>query len=104
MATSSWMPSGFVGWCRAITLGVDFPPSGWGGSPSARLSGCWFSLLLSSERLTGSASGLGWLSAGLGGGEGEDWAVTGLLSGGRRYHRKIVSLDTAIAEVSLYVD
>lgn len=59
---------------------MDFPPSGCGGRPKPRLSGCWFSLLLSRERLTGSAMGLGWLSAGLGGGEGEDWAVTGLFS------------------------
>lgn len=59
---------------------MDFPPSGCGGRPRPRLSGCWFSLLLSRERLTGSAIGLGWLSAGLGGGEGEDWAVTGLFS------------------------
>lgn len=70
---------------------MDLTPSGWGGSPmpSPKLSGCWFSLLLSKERLTGSISGLGWLSAGLGGGEGEDWAVTGLLSGGGRYYKKI---------------
>lgn len=59
---------------------MDFPPSGWVGNPITRLSGCWFSLLLSRERLAGSARGLGWLSAGLGGGEGDAWAVTGLLS------------------------
>lgn len=68
---------------------MDFPPSGWGGSPRPRLSGCWFSLLLSRERLTGSTRGLEWLSAGLGGGEGEEWAVTGLLSGKREASQKI---------------
>lgn len=89
MATSSCIPSGFVGGFRAMRLGVDLPPSGWGGSPRPRPSGCWFSLLLSRERLTGSASGLGWLSTGLEGGEGEDWAVTGLFSGrGRRREKK----------------
>lgn len=82
MATSSWIPNGVVGWCRAMRFGVDLSPSGWVGSPCPRLSGCWFSLLLSRERLTGSTRGLGWLSAGLGGGEGEDRVVTGLFSVG----------------------
>lgn len=63
---------------------MDFTPSGWVDNPKLRPSGCWFSLLLSRERLTGSTRGLGWLSAGLGGGDGEDWAVTGLLSVSRK--------------------
>lgn len=41
------------------------------------LSGCWFSLLLSSLRLRGSG-GLFSCSDGLGGEEGEDWASPGL--------------------------
>lgn len=73
MATISWMPP--AAWLPE----KDFPPR----EELARPSGCWFSLLLSSDRPRGSwevFSG----SVGLGGGDGEDPGSVGLAVGRRQ--------------------
>lgn len=67
MATISWMPTG------PWLLGYVFPPS----AGVERLSGCWFSLLLSKARVRGSWQPFS-CSAGLGGGEGDGWGSAGL--------------------------
>lgn len=74
MATISWMPP------AAWLLEKGFPPR----EELDRPSGCWFSLLLSSDRPRGSwevFSG----SVGLGGGDGDDAGSMGLAAGERQW-------------------
>lgn len=81
MATISWMPP--EAWLPKDIL----PPS----EEPERPSGCWFSLLLSSDRLKGSwelFSG----SAGLGGGDGEDLGSVGLAVGHRETEKAVTTI------------
>lgn len=94
-ATSSWMPSGVWGCCGTIMPGVLFPP--WGSA----CCGCWFSLLLSSARLTGSRVMLGGPSSGLAGGDGDERVVTGLLS--ENQPPKMISINSRKHFTCIYV-